>query len=412
MKRKYLFSLLGACLLAACADIARQPVGYMAVIDVAAAMDNLSPLQLSELGSTVRYVPLETTDSCLIGNNPTLTMAKDYILVQSGNDCFAFDKKTGRFMAQIGHFGEDPQAYSNAFPYYNAQNGQVYFVRYPDKLQRYDLAGHYIGQATVPTPPAIPSSFAFADSAVVGYYTNLAQQSSNGRSLLLFDGQGTTLDTVPCLLPPLPPMDTKDIAALNITELGLAAMVYTRFHDGTASGNIINCTALWPCGGKIHFKEQFIDTVYAVEAGRLSPVLAFHTGKWSLGAEARQEASGTADKLLPVVVLETLEKVFFQCAKGLYENRAEMLNGIYDKTAGTTHMAPDDNGLTDDLNHFLPFTPKACSLQGEYIGLLPAEDVEEWMAGHSEAKNNAALAPLAGVKAEDNPVVVIVTNGQ
>lgn len=166
MKRKYLFSLLGTCLLAACADIARQPVGYMAVIDVAAAMDNLSPLQLSELGSTVRYVPLETTDSCLIGNNPTLTMAKDYILVQSGNDCFAFDKKTGRFMAQIGHFGEDPQAYSNAFPYYNAQNGQVYFVRYPDKLQRYDLAGHYIGQATVPTPPAIPSSFAFADSAL------------------------------------------------------------------------------------------------------------------------------------------------------------------------------------------------------------------------------------------------------
>ena len=86
MKRKFLFSFLGACLLAACADTARQPAGDMAVIDVAVAMDNLAPLKLSELGSTVRYVPLQTTDSCLVGNKPSLTVAGDYILVQSGEE--------------------------------------------------------------------------------------------------------------------------------------------------------------------------------------------------------------------------------------------------------------------------------------------------------------------------------------
>ena len=401
MKRKFLFSFLGACLLAACADTARQPAGDMAVIDVAAAMDNLAPLKLSELGATVRYVPLQTTDSCLIGNKPTLTVAGDYILVQSGEECLAFDKQTGRFVAAIGHRGEDPQAYSNAFPHYNGQNGLVYFVRYPDKLQQYDLAGRYVGQTTVPTPPAIPSDFAFADTAVVGYYSNIAQQGSNGRSLLLFSGQGTVLDTVPAILPPLPPMQTKDIAAINITKVGLAAMAYTRFQDGTASGNLIGCPTLWACDGEIHFKEQFIDTVYALKGNRLQPVLAFHTGKWRLGAEARQEASDTNDKLLPVTVLETPDKVFFQCARG-----------IYDKPAGTTRMASAKDGLTDDLNQFLPFTPQACSPQGEYVGYLSAEDVVVWMEDHPEAKNNSALAPLVGVKAEDNPVVVIVTDGQ
>ncbi len=412
MKRNYLFLALVACLLASCGNSSRQNVENFAIADVAAAMDNLAPLKLSELGATVRYVPLQTTDSCLIGDKPILTVAGDYILVHSRNDCFAFDKQTGRFVAAIGHYGEDPQAYSNAYPYYNEHDGLVYFVRYPDKLQQYDLAGRYVGQVVVPTPPAIPSSFAFADTAVVGYYSNIAQQGSNGRSLLLFSGQGTVLDTVPAILPPLPPMQTNDITVISITYMGLASMAYTRFQDGTASGNLIGCPTLWACDGEIHFKEQFIDTVYALKGNRLQPVLAFHTGKWRLGAEARQEASGTNDKLLPVTVLETPDKVFFQCARGIYEGRPDMLNGIYDKSAGTTRMASAKDGLADDLNQFLPFTPQACSPQGEYVGYLSAEDVVLWMEDHPEAKNNSALAPLAGVKAEDNPVVVIVTDGQ
>ena len=236
MKRNYLFLALAACLLASCGNSSRQNVENIAIADVAAAMDNLAPLKLSELGSTVRYVPLQTTDSCLIGDKPTLAVAGDYILVHSRNDCFAFDKQTGRFVAAIGHYGEDPQAYSNAYPYYNEHDGLVYFVRYPDKLQQYDLAGRYVGQVVVPTPPAIPSSFAFADTAVVGYYSNIAQQGSNGRSLLLFSGQGTVLDTVPAILPPLPPMQTNDITVISITYMGLASMAYTRFQDGTALG--------------------------------------------------------------------------------------------------------------------------------------------------------------------------------
>ncbi len=411
MKRNYIYLALAACLLTACKDTPQQAKEGLMIADVAAAMDNLSPLQLSELGSTVRYVPLETTDSCLIGRDPMVTVLENLILIYSGKDCFCFDKATGKFVAQIGHPGEDPQAYSDAEPYYNPYDKLIYFVREPNKLQKYDTAGRYIGELSLATMPPMPSPFVFSDSLVLGYYANMAQQDIAGRVLATFDGQGNLQDTVAGILPSLPPMNVNDIASISVKRLGTPVFIYTRFQDGTASGNILNCPVLWTCDGQIRFKEQFIDTVYTVEGNRLRPALAFHTGKWHLGAEAQHETSGTRDKLLPVTVLETPEKVFFQCAQGLYENIPTMLNGIYDKQTGSTHMASTADGLTDDVNGFLPFMPQTCTLQGAFAGILPAEDVEEWMAGHPEAKNNSALAPLAGVKAEDNPVVVIVESG-
>lgn len=38
-------------------------------------------MKLSELGSDVRYVPLETTDSCLVGGSPNILLLDKEIVV-------------------------------------------------------------------------------------------------------------------------------------------------------------------------------------------------------------------------------------------------------------------------------------------------------------------------------------------
>ena len=406
MKRlKYM--VVAACALAACSNPPAVSPEGLAIIDVEGAVDRMDELKLSELGDSVRYVPLETNDFCLIGNKPGLSICGECIVIRSGTDVFSFDKQTGRFMAKVGHLGQDPEGYSNASAFYNQHDGLLYFVRQPDKLLKYDLLGNYRGSLTVPVPPALPTDYVFTDSVVVGHYANLAQMNGHARALLLFDEAGHTVDTIAEVLPPLPSMTLQDISGISVKTLGNGGMMLTRFADGSVSANLIS-KGLWVQGQHVRYKESFCDTIYNVEGNRLRPALAFHTGRWHFPAEERTNGEGSSDKILPMCVLEGEKTIFFQCVRGIYENQPETLNGIYDRRTRTTSMAPEAGGLVDDVNGFLPFRPTACSSQGEYAALLLPDDILPWLDEHPEARQNPALAPLWELGEEDNPVVMIV----
>lgn len=404
---KQLKCIVAALALAACSQPAAVVTDDLAVVDVEGAVAAMDGLRLSDLGDSVRYVPLETNDSCLIGRNPSVQVLDGYILVSSGGNVFSFDGQDGRFVAKIGHRGEDPQAYSSASAYYNEGDGLLYFVRYPDRLQLYDLCGHYRGSLKVPVPPEMPTAYAFSDSLIVGYYANVAQMNAHARALLLFDRAGQGCDTVSSLLPMLPPMGLQDISSISVKKFGNGGMILTRFQDGSVSANLMGSN-LWSHAGHVRFKESFCDTIYNVVDNRLQPAVAFRTGRWHFPAGERANGEGSDDKILPMCVLEGTETLFFQCVRGLYADRPETLNGIYNRRTQTTRMAPESEGLADDINHFLPFRPTASTAQGGYASLLLPDDILPWLDEHPEARSNPALAPLLGIGEEDNPVVVIV----
>lgn len=408
MKKKQLIPAALLILLAACGNPKNNNEAEgLTVIDVESAAENLQELKLSQLGTTVRYVPLETNDTCLIGNRPSIMVLAEHILVQSNNNLYCFDKETGRFLNSIGHVGEDPKGYSQGgLPTYNERNGLLYFTRRPNALQRYDLRGTYQGKAVIPTPPAMPSSYGFADTLAVGYYNNIAQQKTHQRMLGLFTEAGLLTDTIVSPLPPLPTMTLEDIASISIMRLGIARAIHTRFKDGTFSFSITSPTTLWSYDGRLRFKDTFNDTVYNVSAaGRLTPAFVFGTGERRLEPKGHWNDNDTKGTLLPTFVLETERNIFFQCLEDLLKNT---LNGIYDKQTGTTHMYEEKAGLADDINHFLPFHPAACSPQGEYAQLVEATNVLDFLNEHPETKDNPALAPLLKLGEEDNPVVVLV----
>ena len=404
---KQLKCIVAALALAACSHPAAVVTDDLAVVDVEEAVAAMDGLKVSDLGDSVRYVPLETNDSCLIGRNPSVQVLDGYILVSSGGNVFSFDGQDGHFVAKIGHRGEDPQAYSSASAYYNEGDGLLYFVRYPDRLQLYDLCGHYRGSLKVPVPPEMPTAYAFSDSVIVGYYANLAQMNAHARALLLFGRAGQGCDTVSSLLPMLPPMGLQDISSISVKKFGNGGMILTRFQDGSVSANLMGSN-LWNHAGHVRFKESFCDTIYNVVDNRLQPAVAFRTGRWHFPAGERANGEGSDDKILPMCILEGVETIFFQCVRGLYDDRPETLNGIYNRRTQTTRMAPESEGLADDINGFLPFRPTASTAQGGYVSLLLPDDILPWLDEHPEARSNPALAPLLGIGEEDNPVVVIV----
>ena len=139
MKKLIYVSALLISLLTACSPSAQK--GKEGQIDVLPAFENLTELKVSQLGKNIRYVPLETTDSSLIGARYAIQLLDDGILVSYGgrseSHCYLFDRETGKFIREIGHKGEDPKGYSGPKAYVHPVTGHLYFHRNPDKLIKY-----------------------------------------------------------------------------------------------------------------------------------------------------------------------------------------------------------------------------------------------------------------------------------
>lgn len=406
MKKNWLYIVCFACMATACSGTPQTVNERLCSVDVASAMENLTELKLSELGKDVRYVALETTDSCLIGAGPDILLLDKYIVVFSHKDCFVFDKADGRFISKVGHTGDDPEAYSYAAATYNDVDGLLYFQRAPNMLQKYDVQGNYRGRVTIPTPPAAPGDFAFTDSLIIGHYNNIAM-GYNARALLFFNEAGEQVDTVPSLFPVLPEKQVQDIASISIKKQGISAIVLTIFKDGSQSAAISGHPFLWKIDGKIQFKESFNDTVYTVKRDMLEPSVVFSTGKWHWGAEARTDSKDNESRLLVGAVFETENNIFFQCTRGLYTSEPEAFNGIHDRKSGTTRMYTEKEGITDDLTGFMPFHPKTCSMLGEYAMIVGSDEVLGWLEEHPEEAGNEKLAVLKTLTEDSNPVVVM-----
>lgn len=406
MKKDWLYAACFVCLTAACSGTPQSAKEGLSYIDVAGAMEKPVELKLSELGKDVQYVPLEMTDSCLIGESPNILLLDKHIIVFSRKDCFVFDKSNGQFMNKVGHIGDDPEAYSYAAPMYNDRDGLLYFQRAPNTLQKYDMQGNYCGKITIPTPPVAPNNFVFTDSLIIGHYNNIAM-GYNARALMFFNEAGEQIDTVPSLFPVLPEKQTQDIASISVKKQGLTAIILSVFNDGSQSATIIGVAPLWQSNGKVRFKECFNDTVYTVNRENLESYIVFNTGKWHWGAEARTDSKNNESRLLIGAVFETENNIFFQCTRGLYTSEPETFNGIYDRKTGATHMYVEKEGIKDDLTDFMPFYPKTYSAKGEYAAIVNADEVLSWIEEHPESTQNAKLAKLKKLTEDSNPVVII-----
>ena len=431
MRRIFLFGLvvlfLGLISCGSRPSVSASP-SEVPLIDVEAAMADLQPaLKLSDFGKDVCYIPLETNDSCQVSLVSVKVFDGNIVVSSRQFVVLNFDKETGRFIAQLGHRGEDPEGYWGLTPYYNESNGLFYFERLPNQLQKYDAQGKYRGKALVPTPPERPCAYAFEDSLVIGYYDMPSYTQHHAWQLSRFTERGELKDSVlraPDLMP-----SQRDDKVVGMMWLSMAQINFTMDAAGVPWIDLQSRFPLWKCGGQVRLKEGFGDTIFTLkDHHRLVPAYAFRYGDLALDAKSRREGKSRG-KLVAYAVLETPEKIFFKAVRGLYESVLErhvatpgengrvdlpdfeLYNGIYDKQTGITRMAPEAGGIVDDLTGDLSFEIRSCSSpQGEFVFSLEAHEVVAWLEKHPEATDNPRLAPLLEVKEGDNPVVVIVAD--
>lgn len=389
------------------------------IIDVASALSDPVEFKASDYFSRVIYIPLETNDSSLIGNNPTIHILSDHILVMARQKCLLFDKSNGNFIRTIGHVGNDPGGYQNVNCIVDEANNKLLFPGWNNDLVVYDLEGNYQGKIDIKLVSGTDSSpnrggIVLGKDLYAGYYSNVMGDQSN--KILFFDGLGETLRVIKNHLT-LQPLQIENVAVWAGDEAaklyGIPAskgLIHLFGKDpDTGSIEISGVSPFWRHKNNTYFKENYSDTIYQIEGTTLTPYLTYELGEYAWPYQDRFKTKPD-QRIFISQNLEGENIILFRFIIGLYDNNGRKLyDGIFDKHTGKTIVSLSDKGFKDDLTHFLPFQPTTVSSSGEYGSILSVDKVKEWFDkyGSNEAALSSEIRLLRSVKEDDNPIVVL-----
>lgn len=177
----YLWAASLCLLLTLCGSGVRKK-GDLEVIPLEAALEKQKGLKVSDCFKKVRYVPLETTNNCLVGRGALAQILGDYIVVISEmNLCHLFDKQTGRFIRSVGRVGQGPgECQSLRGGWQNPHNKLFYFPGWKKDWHVYQADGR-LNHTWRPSirPGEFPTfaAYDYLDAEVnVSYYSETDKQ--------------------------------------------------------------------------------------------------------------------------------------------------------------------------------------------------------------------------------------------
>lgn len=417
MERKLLggvFIFLG--LLASCSG-RQTETGELETIRLATAFENQTELKASDCFSQVHYVTLETLDSCLIGNDPLIQIASDRIIVMTSHQqCFAFDKQTGKFLHSIGHVGDDPEACREMYGWLNGSAEQLYFpsIDYR-KMTVYDLDNRFIRKQpevlTLPEGSICPLEYDYWDKETLLVHSYATETTPD---CITFIRDTSVLSVFPTNSEPAnehTPRLGIDVDKFSIATEGTGGhKLYIILDDGKSSLVASeNKSPFWHFGKDVFFKGNFNDTIYRVMPDGLHPERLLDLGSYHWDVADWYYAHKDKGFYL-LDFFENGQIVLFRFCRNLYHEKERVAyNAVYNKRSGKVMVAPYDSGLINDLGSFLPLQPVTSNSEGEFAQLIQPGEIVSWFEEHPEVRNLPDdVEQLRKVGEEDNPVVVIM----
>lgn len=394
------------------------------VIDVEHSLKNLTHIKVSDLGKTIRYIPLETPDNGLVGRDPIVKVLKNFIVVEyrqrphvDAGVCLLFNKEDGRFISKIGHEGQDPAAYSNSFSWTDEKEEFLYFHRQPNQLVKYDMKGNFCGKVEF-SPSVLASYYVITDSEIIGYFDSTVSYLFSNQSIGFFEKDGRLKDTIPSFFSFT--MSKDDLYQISVPRgqtiynflgsWGRAGVFLFEYTSAKIIRQIhaLNAARIWKNNNNIRFKHDFIDTIFTVSGSKLIPSFVLNTGKFHWPVQERRSEKNNNERVFIADIYENNNFIFFQCIKGMFSGKPILYNSLYYKNTGEMKLCKNEDGIEDDITHFLPFKPLGMSTSGEFISLIEAWKAIEWLNKHPAAKNDQNLSFLKTLDGDMNPIVILI----
>ncbi len=348
----------------------------------------------------IEYIPLESGKDYLLGGSSQVFATDIYIIAIAKKQIYLFDRQTGKFLREIGHYGNDPGGYKKvgqAFSFDQERN-LVYTSGWdPKSYCRYNLTGEYGDKVTAWSidkeedmmnnvfGEIITSIAPLNDTSFVGYVWNI-----NGKQeakLIVFNENNHRIK----IFPQYKRFDY-DINRDGISVFSWNAKYYQLDHQ-------------------LHFFERFTDTVFSVSMDTLQPKFVLHRGgNENISATDLPSNQGEVPYFLIENIFESSRFLFFKVKKWSKDFSGDFYYGFYDKATQSTRISQNMAGIDNDVDAFLPFMFQSVNQQNELVGLCEAYEVKLWFDGNpvKAGKLPAHLQKLKNLEENDNPVVMIV----
>ena len=263
MKHSFLMTM---CLFYVCSIFGQETIPLKDAL-------SLTECKVSEYASSIEYIPLETTDDCLIGDEFSLIVASQDIFVHEFGDqkIYRFDRN-GKYLNTIGKKGQGPGEYVSIYSIYVDESTRECFLldTFSGNVHVYDYDGTYKRKIHVPIAPC--------------------RMTKMGNNYVMVQ---YLLDVSTCEM-------------VLVTPEGKLLKEYSR-NDGKKYGFSIFLPFLFTSNDAVYYKSHLSEYIYSIDE-KLKRKKAYwiDLGKKQINAEEDQYRLGKGSMIQGKLVISTI----------------------------------------------------------------------------------------------------------
>jgi hypothetical protein len=301
------------------------------------AFDNPQKIPLSEIGSELEYIPLESKPACMLGEINKLVLTDSFIFVSDVKKLLQFNRN-GEFIKSIGSIGRGPGEYKSVIDFFIDQPDKKIYILSGRDVHIYNYQGYFqrslkMNIAANQLIPTDSNAIIFHDFT---FYVNF-------------------INSIPGFEPILP--DT--IFNIIITDNNGQNLI--KFKHELRQGNepYLNDISdrMYIYNGSITFMETGIDTAYHISNLTKNIYAVFNLGERKMDphfVDRDKYSEITKEKYWISSLLESDDYFFINLIQGQsISTKCCLIN----KHSGEISML-SETGFTNDLDIGIPFWPK------------------------------------------------------
>src|SRR5690554_901414 len=297
----------------------------------------LNSTNLSELGSEITYIPLETNTGCIIQQIDKLIYEGGSYFLRSTNEnkvtpekgapppppmprirsLYRFSKN-GEFVCQISRQGGGPSEYRYIQDFlYNKSNNTI-DIFIPNDIKEFSIDGIWKKNTTIEYIGKKVSSIGYTNNQILGFVENA--EGKNEYSFVLYNANGQIINKY------------KNKYKFNVSTGAILFNPECIFYQNNEL---------------LHCKELNSDTIFSFDKGTFIPKYILKQGEAKYTTDLREKSMTTnlTKYIIQKNLFESEKYLFFQYN---WENRYNCF--IKNKSNGTQYLIDNEIGLVNDLD--------------------------------------------------------------
>jgi len=378
----YPFFILSTILfILSCRNFDHYNHGLIYHVDLEKDINSISSVPLSNLGSKLEYVTLETNPACMIQEISDVSVSDSFLFVRDRYRLFLFNRR-GKFIKLIGSQGRGPGEYNIIWDFaVDGTSKEVYVLASGRKILVYDFDGKFVRDLMLGFPC---TQFVLNErNELVFHPVNLSRKTNEPvYSLHILNKNGRTITRIPNTL--------------------------RRVNGGIA----IPISPLYVYNEALIFMEFGIDTSYIYDNNKKRPYSIFYYGNLKFPPDPAVDEILRIDerlcgKFYVNNILETDKTLLLDICYLL--PHVSISNCYYDKSTSRLTVLKDD-GFVNDIDGGMIFWPEEISNDGLMIDYVDAfELIKSYkQQANSEIKSAQLVNVVKNLTETSNPVIMIL----